>query len=98
MDQADGRAGGELAQQEKTDGTGGERGDRLFVVRISESCCEPLAQRGPVEYVSPPQPLEAARSLVALLAGRNHVDAIDVGEYAVPVAGGRRTITLEAAG
>jgi hypothetical protein len=88
MQDTDGQAGANAAQQD----TAG-----LFVVRVSESCCEPLADRAAVQYVSPPQPLQAARSLVALMFGRGDGDGIALGEHAVAVAGGRRTITLERA-
>jgi len=97
MTTTNGPAGRGLAQQD-TNGTSAAASERLFVVRVSQSCCEPLAGRGPGEYRSPPQPLPAARALVALLAGRNHVEQIAAGELTVAVAGGRRTITLEAAG
>jgi hypothetical protein len=96
MDEAHGRASRGLARN-NTNGASAERDAQLFVVRIAESCCEPLAGRETAGYESPPQPFEAARALVALLAGRSRVEEIGVGEYAVPIAGGRRTVTLEAA-
>jgi len=92
MQDTDGQAGANAAQTDTTAAGGG-----LFVVRVWESCCEPLADRAAVRYVSPPQPLREARSLVALMSGRGDGDGIAVGEHAVAVAGGRRTITLEPA-
>ena len=96
MDEVDGRTGRALARQNRTNGAI-ERDPQLFVVRSSESCCESLAGHAAADYESPPQPFEAARALVALLAGRTCLEEIVVGEYAVAVAGGRRTITLETA-
>lgn len=96
MQDTDGQAGANAAQQDATTATPGARRG-LFVVRVSESCCEPLADRAAVKYVSPPQPLKEARSLVALITGRGDGDGIALGEHAVAVAGGRRTITLEPA-
>jgi hypothetical protein len=94
--ETDRQVGRKYEGQKKTEGAGTEGHEGLFVVRVSESCCEPLADRGTVDYVSPPQPLDAARSLVALVAGRNHLEEIAPGDYSVAVAGGRRTISLEA--
>jgi hypothetical protein len=93
MDEVDGRTGGALAQQNRTNGAI-ERDPQLFVVRSSESCCESLAGHAAGDCESPPQPFEAARALVALLAGRTCLEEIVEGEYAVAVAGGRRTVTL----
>ena len=98
MNDRTGPGGGEPGQQETTHRSGNDPDGEMFVVRIAESCCEPLTERRPVAYVSPPQPLAAARSLVVLTSGRNHAAAITPGVYTVAVAGGRRTITLEAAG
>ena len=97
MDEADGRAGRALARQDRANGGSTARDPQLFVVRISESCCESLAGHESADYESPPQPFDAARALVGLLAGRSRLEEIVVGEYAVAVAGGRRTITLETA-
>jgi len=97
MQEPDGRARANPAQQETTGAASSKPGGGLFVVSVSQSCSETLTGHGAVQYVSPPQPLEAARSLVALMCDRNHLDEIAVGEYAVAVAGGRRTIKLEAA-
>jgi hypothetical protein len=97
MDEADGRAGTALTREGRTNESSVQRDAQLFVVRISESCCEPLAGRDRADYVSPPQPFEAAQALVAFLAGRVRIDEVAVGEYAVAVAGGRRTVTLEPA-
>jgi hypothetical protein len=88
MDAADGDA----SARSPRDGA-----ERLFVVRVSDNCYEPLAGRDGGSYQSPPQPLADARALVALLIGRNHHEQIEEGEIAVPIAGGRRTISLEAA-
>ena len=96
MDEVDGRTGRALAPQNRTNGAI-ERDPQLFVVRTSESCCDSLAGHAAADYESPPQPFEAARALVGLLAGRSCLEEIVVGEYAVAVAGGRRTVTLQVA-
>jgi hypothetical protein len=77
----------------------GERGagaPALYLVHVRDTCCESLAGRERCDYDSPPQPLADARALVGLLIGRSNVEEIRPGAYAVPVAGGRRTIVLEA--
>jgi hypothetical protein len=97
MDEVDGRTGRALARQNRTNWAIERRDPQLFVVRSSDSCCESLAGHAAADYESPPQPFESARALVALLAGRTCLEEIVVGEYALAVAGGRRTVTLEAA-
>lgn len=92
MDTKDGwlPAGGAARQEVR-----GDRTPALYLVTVRDCCCVPLAGRESCDYQSPPQPLRDAQALVALLMGRDHVDEIAPGEYAVPVAGGRRTIILE---
>jgi len=97
MEHADGRVNGIPAHRQTDSEDRGQAAGRLFVVRVSDSCCEQLAGRGGDSYQSPPQPLADAQTLIALLLGRNHYREIGEGELAVPIAGGRRTITLEAA-
>jgi hypothetical protein len=74
----------------------GADGPALYLVHVRDICCESLAGRERCDYDSPSQPLADAPALVGLLIGRNDVDELGPGEYAVPVAGGRRTIVREA--
>ena len=98
MSTTDGRESGRLAAAWTGTGDNGHDGrERLFVVRVSDSCCEQLAGRAGGSYESPPQPLADAQALVAVLLERNHHEQIREGEVTVAIAGGSRTITLEAA-
>ena len=98
MTSTDGRERGRLAAARQTTGSNGDRGTQpMFVVRVSDSCCAQLVGRDGSSYRSPPQPLADAQALIALLIERNDPQGLGEGELTVPIAGGRRTISLEAA-
>ena len=65
----------------------------LYVVEVSEQLSTALSRRVGSEYTSPPQPLEDARRLAALL-----LDAADLpegeGPWRRPLAGGHRFVRL----
>ena len=98
MNTTDGRETGRLAA-ERVGTAGGRSGRReqLFVVRVRDCCCAQLVGRDGGSYQSPPQPLADAQALIALLIERNHEQQVGEGELSLPIAGGRRTISLEPA-
>jgi hypothetical protein len=69
----------------------------FVVVRVRDHINPALAGRDGCEYTSPPQPVEQARSLVALLLGCT-TDALDAqGSWTQPIAGGQRTVSVNPA-
>jgi len=96
MEHADGRVNGSPAHRQADSNNSPRAAGRLFVVRVSDSCCAQLVGRDGGSYESPPQPLADAQTLIGMLIERNHHERIGEGELTVPIAGGRRTITLEA--
>ena len=68
----------------------------LVVVQVVDETNQTLTGRNAVQYTSPPQPREHALALVALLLG--HSPASDDRQWRSPLAGGRRTITLQEEG
>jgi hypothetical protein len=67
------------------------RQERLVIVAVTESVTPALANRNAVDYLSPPQAPEQARSLVQLLTG---TDPARNGPWTIPVPGGTRTVTI----
>ncbi len=64
----------------------------LYAVLVEEHVSDVLTGHRDQQYASPPQPLEAALVLAALLgAGK----LTDVGQARVAIAGGRRIVTIE---
>jgi hypothetical protein len=69
----------------------------LYVVRASDRIAEDIAGHAGARYSSPPQTLEEALALVSLLIGAP-ADASHMRcEWTHPIAGGRRTVTVEPA-
>jgi hypothetical protein len=63
----------------------------LYAVLVEEQVNRELTGHRDQRYLSPPQPLESALALAALLgAGR----LSSVGQAKVAIAGGRRTVTI----
>lgn len=69
----------------------------LYVVVVDEDVSAPLTGRAARSYRSPPQPLEDARALAALLLDRGAELSGD-GPWRRPLAGGHRRVTIVAAG
>ncbi len=69
---------------------------QLVVVRVIDETNQTLTGRNGVQYTSPPQPREQALALVELLL--DHPPAQNTGQWRSPIAGGRRTITLQPEG
>ncbi len=67
---------------------------RLVVVRVEDAIEPKLAARAGASYESPPQPREQAMVLVALLLGHKGEALNGGGRWMVPIAGGRRVVTL----
>ena len=67
--------------------------ERLVVVQVVDETNQTLTGRNGVQYTSPPQPREHALALVELLLG--HPPATNDRQWRSPLAGGRRTITLQ---
>jgi hypothetical protein len=64
----------------------------LYAVLVQEHVSDVLTGHRDHQYASPPQPLESALVLAALLgAGK----LTDVGQAKVAIAGGRRIVTIE---
>lgn len=63
------------------------------VVAVTESVNRALANRDAIDYLSPPQAPEQARSLVQLLTGTTP-DPARNGPWTIPVPGGTRTVTI----
>ena len=68
------------------------RSGELVVVTVTESVLPALTGREGCSYISPPQPLEQAMTLVRLLLGRD--PAGDECRWTMPIAGGRRLVTV----
>ncbi|MBA3328590.1 MAG: hypothetical protein H0T43_09855 [Solirubrobacterales bacterium] len=68
----------------------------LYVVVIDDRVSGPLTGRPPRRYRSPPQPLEDARCLAALLLDRSAPIADD-GPWWRPLPGGQRHVAIVAA-
>jgi hypothetical protein len=66
----------------------------LWVVHVDDHIDPRIAGHGGSRYVSPPQPREDAITLIAMLLG-GPVDADATRAWSRPVAGGRRTVSLE---
>ena len=65
----------------------------LYVVSVDDRVSGPPAGRPPRAYRSPPQPLEEARRLAALLLDR--ADELDgEGPWRRPVPGGQRHVAI----
>ena len=80
---------------------GADRGARpdadpvsLVVVRVEEAIDCALAGRQRLGYQSPPQEPEEAMALVAILLGRPADPEEGRDHWVVPIAGGRRVITV----
>lgn len=65
----------------------------LYVVEVSEQVSAPLTGRQGREYAAPPQGLDAARRLAALLLDAPEAPEGD-GPWRRPLAGGQRTVRL----
>ena len=66
----------------------------LVVVRVEEAIDCALAGRQRLGYQSPPQEPEEAMALVAVLLGRPADPEEGRDQWVVPIAGGRRVITV----
>lgn len=72
--------------------------DPHVVVHVEDSIAIALAGHDGCRYKSPPQPRDEAMSLIRILLGRSEeAPADDGGHWTCPIAGGRRTVTLEPA-
>lgn len=70
--------------------------DELVVVRVDDKINQALAGHGGQSYESPPQSRRQALMLVRVLLGYTH-DQLDGDEqWSCPIAGGRRTVIVEA--
>jgi hypothetical protein len=67
----------------------------LVVVTVTDTTDIALTGRGGSTYESPPQPREQALTLVGLLLGRPASELGGQQTWSCPVAGGRRTISVE---
>jgi hypothetical protein len=67
-----------------------------YLVRAVDEIDERIAGHAGIAYASPPQTLTDALALVRLLLG-GPVDAPERRRWTRPIAGGRRTVTLERA-
>lgn len=65
----------------------------LYVVEVSEHLSTALSRRVGAAYVSPPQPLDEARRLAALLLDAAEAPEDD-GPWRRPLAGGHRIVRL----
>ncbi len=70
--------------------------DRPVVVRVRETISSVLVGHEGLEYQSPPQTRAEALALVRLLLGRGGAPQDDEVSWRRPIAGGQRTITIEA--
>jgi hypothetical protein len=69
----------------------------LYVVRAADRIAHDIAGHPGCQYTSPPQTLAEALALVSLLVGAS-VDASETPRrWTQPIAGGRRTVTLDRA-
>ena len=67
-----------------------------FVVQVEDTISAALAGHDGCTYHSPPQPRGEAMSLIRILLGRSEQSPADErGPWTCPIAGGRRTVTLE---
>ena len=67
-----------------------------FVVQVKDTISAALAGHDGCTYHSPPQPRDEAMSLIRILLGRSEEPPADErGPWTCPIAGGRRTVTLE---
>lgn len=67
-----------------------------FVVQVEDTITAALAGHDGCTYHSPPQPRSEAMSLIRILLGRSEEPPVDErGPWTCPIAGGRRTVTLE---
>ena len=67
-----------------------------FVVQVEDTITAALAGHDGCTYQSPPQPRDEAMSLIRILLGRSEEPPVDErGPWTCPIAGGRRTVTLE---
>ena len=69
---------------------------RAWIVHATDAVNAEIAGHPGRDYVSPPQPRDAALSLVALLIGPTPMDS-ERTRWTVAIAGGRRTVALEPA-
>jgi hypothetical protein len=69
----------------------------LYVVEVEELLSAPLSRRVGGSYSSPPQPLDDARRLAALLLDASEAPEGD-GPWRRPLAGGHRIVRLVRAG
>ena len=76
-------------------GSNGEITQGLVIVRVEDAINPTLAGRGDISYHSPPQPRDEALDLVRLLLGRSEGPTAEDHRWTCPIAGGRRTVTLE---
>ena len=67
-----------------------------WIVHAADTVNAEIAGHPGRDYVSPPQPREAALALVALLVGHTPGDRSST-RWTVAIAGGRRTVELEPA-
>ena len=65
----------------------------LYVVEVEERLTSSLSRRNGASYSSPPQSLEDARRLVALLLDQEQAPEGD-GPWRRPLAGGHRVVRL----
>ena len=74
----------------------GSRPDReLVIVHVHDEINQALAGHAGCSYESPPQEREDALDLVRVLLGYTGQELKRATEWTCPVAGGRRTVSLE---
>jgi hypothetical protein len=82
---------------DNANGCGHRSAEELVVVHVSDAINPALAGHGNATYQSPPHPRDAAMKLVGLLLGRHGEPDAEEARWTCPIAGGRRTVTLQPA-
>lgn len=70
--------------------------DDLYVVVVTDDLIPALVGHAGAQYVSPPQDEHRARTLIRVLTGSPRTPT-ELGPWAHPLAGGRRSISLRPA-
>jgi len=74
---------------------GGVAAGALVVLTVTETVVAALTGRDGCRYTSPPQTREQAAELACLLLGRDLGQLDGESRWQAPIAGGRRTVSIE---